>query len=149
MYMDCREMNKVTIRNRYPIPGIKDPSSTLHNIIIYDAFALMNMFNFQCFFTPTWSIGPFLVTKIKNIFNQNLIGSINKHVNFQQLYYEISQFIQIVVTYNTLDRFIVIRCFCEYFRWFLRYAVQEEVIFIIYGLIYTNCHNYKNLIINN
>ena len=81
MYMDCREMNTITIKNMYPIPRIKDPFGTLHNIIIYDAFALMNMFNFQCCFTPTWSIGPFLVTKIKNICNQNLIGIINKHVN--------------------------------------------------------------------
>ena len=86
MYMDCRELNKITIKNKYPIPGIKDPSGTLHNIIIHDAFALMNMFNFQCCFTPTWSMGPFLVTKIKKIFNHNFIGSIKKHVNFEQLY---------------------------------------------------------------
>ena len=86
MYMDCRELNKITIKNRYPIPGIKDSSGTLHNIIIYDSFALMNMFNFQFCFTPTWSIGPFLVTKIKNIFDHNFTGSINKHVNFEQLY---------------------------------------------------------------
>lgn len=52
------------------------------------------------------------------------------------------------MTWHILDRIIVTNALVGVSNGFV-YAVQEEVLFILSGLIYTNCHNYRNLIVNN